>query len=141
MWPSSSSQIQTFVQAGGIASVRMRSSVASSLSGFPAASRYENPRPRRILVMPSPPGSLRRVLARLARVLLLVAQALFVLSRVPVRAGVLAGGRLGIGFAGRRFGAALVVRGFLAEVVGLRRLVARRVVHAGLLPCGGAGKP
>jgi hypothetical protein len=90
--------------------------------------------------MPSPAGSLRRVLARLARVLLLVAQALFVLSRVPVRPGIVAGRRLGIGFVGRRLGGALVVGRLVAEVVGLRRLVRGLLVHAGLLPHRGAGK-
>ena len=89
--------------------------------------------------MPSSAGSLRRVLGSL-RVLLLVAQALFVLSRIAVWAAVLAGRGLGIRVAGRSVGPALVVGGLLAEIVGLRWVVLRLVVHAGLLPRRGGGK-
>jgi len=89
--------------------------------------------------MPSSAGSLRRVLGSLG-VLLFVAQALFVLSRIAVWAAVLAWRRLGIRVAGRRLGRALVVGCFLAEFVGPRRVVSRLVVHAGRLPRRGGGK-
>ena len=51
-WPSGSGQIQTSVQAGGIASDRIRSSVSRSRIRRPSGSTYVKPRPARRRLMP-----------------------------------------------------------------------------------------
>src|ERR1700678_3311875 len=59
MCPSGSGDIQTPVQAGGMASPPMRSSVSASVTSLPDGSRYRKPSPTLARLMPGPCGSLR----------------------------------------------------------------------------------
>src|SRR4051794_32354925 len=60
MCPEATGQIQTSFQAGGITSARIRSSVAGSVTGWPPASTYVKPFPRRRRVSPGPEQETRR---------------------------------------------------------------------------------
>src|ERR1700735_3720021 len=59
MWPSGSGEIQTSVQAGGIARALIRSSVSASVTGAPKGSSYRKRAPSRRREIPGPCGSLR----------------------------------------------------------------------------------
>jgi hypothetical protein len=106
----------------------MRSSAASSRSVLPTGSSYEKPRPRRTRLIPSPEGSLRRVLTRVG-VLLLVAQALLVLAWIALGSCVLA--RRGVGWPALRgrLAAALVVRRLLSQLLRRWCFVCPALIH------------
>ena len=52
MCPFGDGQIQTLVQAGGMASARIRAIVSASRTGVPSAARYPNALPRRTRAIP-----------------------------------------------------------------------------------------
>jgi hypothetical protein len=59
MCPNGSGEIQTFAQAGGIASAPMRRSASRCVTSAPDRSRYRKPSRLRSRVIPGPRGSLR----------------------------------------------------------------------------------
>ena len=59
MWPRGSGEIQTFSQAGGILSARMRRSVSPSVISAPDGPSYRKPPSARARVIPGACGSLR----------------------------------------------------------------------------------